>query len=87
MYDEVHYLEGVGRAKSLQLAHQARPADLAELIAAAYPELAEQERAGNGPPPGISPVWPWHAGQLAARVAEAQATLIRRKQEVVGPAS
>ena len=33
IYDEVHYQEGMGPAKQLQLHHQVRPADLAILIA------------------------------------------------------
>jgi hypothetical protein len=46
MYDEVHYEEGPGPAKRLQLEHQAILGDLAMLIAAAIPDPIEQERAG-----------------------------------------
>src|SRR5438874_1281745 len=44
MYDEVHYKEGPGRAKSLQLQRRAVPADLATLIAAAIPRPAPPQR-------------------------------------------
>ena len=43
MYDETHYQEGPGPAKQLQLRHRAIPADLAAIIAAAFPDLSEQE--------------------------------------------
>jgi hypothetical protein len=59
MYFEMRYQEGIGPAKRLQLQHQAVPADLATLIAAAIPDPAEQEAAGLGPPPPEPPVWPW----------------------------
>ena len=42
MYDEVHYQDGPGPAKRLQLEHGAVPADLATLIAAAIPDAADQ---------------------------------------------
>jgi len=47
MYDEVHYQDGTGPAKRLQLQHRAIPADLAVLIAAAIPEPSDQEEAGQ----------------------------------------
>lgn len=71
MYDEVHYREGQGPAKRLQLRHQAVPADLAVLIAAAFPDLSDQEAAGSGPAPSEPPSWPWTEDTLRARVAEA----------------
>ena len=37
MHDELHYREGQGLAKRLQLLHRVIPADLATLIAAAIP--------------------------------------------------
>src|SRR5262245_9056196 len=46
MYDEVHFRTGVGLAKRLQLEHGVRPSDLAVLIAAAIPDVSEQEKAG-----------------------------------------
>lgn len=46
MHDEVHYGEGTGPAKRLQLRHRAVPADLAVLIAAAIPDPSDQESAG-----------------------------------------
>ena len=49
IYDEAHYAEGSGPAKRLQVQHGAIPVDLAVLIAAAFPDLAEQEAAGGAP--------------------------------------
>src|SRR5438067_13392062 len=53
MYDEVHYADGPGPAKQLQLHHGVAPADLALLIAAGIPDPADQEAAGSGPPEGL----------------------------------
>jgi hypothetical protein len=78
MDDEVRYQEGTGPAKRLQLQHQAVPADMATLIAAAFPHPAEQEAAGLGPPPPEPPVWPWSAEMLHRRLAEARRTLAAR---------
>jgi hypothetical protein len=75
MYDEVHYREGRGPAKQLQIQHRAAPADLAILIAAAIPNPADQEAAGLGPPPAESPTWPWPEDVLRSRLAEARAAL------------
>lgn len=79
MYDEVHYQEGLGPAKRLQVAHQAVPADLAVLIAAAIPDAAEQEAAGLGSPPSEPPVWPWTDDTLRGRLPEAHAILAQRR--------
>ena len=78
MHDEAHYQEGSGPAKRLQVEHRAVPADLAMLIAAAIPNLAEQEAAGVGPPPAEPPTWPWSDVALAARLAEARTVLAAR---------
>jgi hypothetical protein len=75
MYDEVHYSEGQGPAKRLQVQHRAVPVDLAVLIAAAIPDLADQEAAGVGPPPSEPPTWPWPGDLLRSRLAEARIAL------------
>src|SRR3954470_15595033 len=75
MYDEVHYGEGQGPAKRLQVQHQAVPADLAMLIAATMPDPPDQEAAGPRPPPAEPPVWPWPGGALRVRLADARAAL------------
>jgi hypothetical protein len=80
MYDEVHYQDGEGPAKQLQLRHRAVPADLAVLIAAAIPDPAEQEAAGLGPP-AESLAWPWTEEALRARLVEARSLLARRNWE------
>jgi hypothetical protein len=75
MYDEVHYEEGSGPAKRLQIQHRAIPGELAILIAAAIPDPLEQERAGLDRPSAEPPIWPWSPDSLRARVAEAKAAL------------
>jgi hypothetical protein len=78
MYDEVHYQEGVGTAKQLQLQHRVAPADLAVLIAAAMPDPADQEAAGFTPP-SEAPAWPWSEMTWRHRLEEARAVLSERK--------
>jgi hypothetical protein len=78
MYDEVHFQAGTGPAKRLQLQHQAPPADLAVLIAAAIPDPAQQEVIGVGPPPDKPPTWPWSEETFRARLTEARAVLVAR---------
>ena len=75
MYDEMHYREGSGPAKQLQREHQAISANLAVIIAAAIPDLAEQWAAGVGPPPAAPPAWPWSEATIKSRLAEARALL------------
>jgi hypothetical protein len=75
MYDEVHYQDGLGPAKRLQLQHRAIPSDLAVLIAAAIPEPIDQEQAGLGPPPAEPPIWPWSEALWAERISKARAVL------------
>lgn len=75
MYDELHYQDGQGPAKRLQVEHRAVPADLAVLIAAAVPDPAEQEAAGLGPPPAEPPIWPWSEERLHSRLSDARAVL------------
>lgn len=75
MYDEVHYQDGPGLAKRLQVEHRAIPADLAVLIAVVIRDPAEQEAVGLGPPPGDSPTWPWPGDTLGRRLTEARAVL------------
>ena len=79
MYDEVHYQEGPGPTKRLQVQHRALPADLALLLGAALPDPADQEAAGVGPPPDEPPAWPWTEGTLRDRLAEARAVLAERE--------
>jgi hypothetical protein len=75
MYDEMHYQEGRGPAKQLQREHHAISENLAVIIAAAMPDLAEQWAAGAGPPPAEPPTWPWSKAAIEARLAEASALL------------
>jgi hypothetical protein len=81
MYDEVHFQEGQGPAKRLQVQHEIAPADLAALIAAAIPDPADQEAAGAGPPPATAPMWPWTAEGFHSRLAEARAILGHTEQQ------
>jgi hypothetical protein len=75
MYDEVHYEEGPGPAKRLQVQHRAIPGELAMLIAAAIPDPLEQEKAGLDRPSADPPAWPWSPDSLRVRIAEAKAAL------------
>ena len=83
IHDEAHYREGVGSAKWLQLQHQATPADLAILIAAAIPDPIDQEEAGLGPPPIELPTWPWSEESWGRRLSEARAVLAGMASEPV----
>jgi hypothetical protein len=74
MHDEVHFQQGQGLAKRLQLEHHVRPADLAVLIAAALPDPAEQLAAAASPP-GEPPRWPWSAETFSSRLQQARAHL------------
>jgi hypothetical protein len=73
--DEVHFHEGTGPAKRLQVAHKIPPANLALIIAAALTEPGEQEAAAHGPPPTESPTWPWPKDSCARRIEEARCLL------------
>ncbi len=81
MYDEVHFQDGLGPAKRLQLQHGAIPADLATLIAAAIPNAADQEMAGFSPPSAETLRSPWTEDSLSARLAEARAALVERSSD------
>gem|GEM_PF-6170453 len=80
MYDEVHYQQGQGPAKRLQVEHCATPADLASLIAASMPDPAEQEVAGQGPPPTEPPSWPWSEEAWRARLLDVREILGERRR-------
>lgn len=83
MYDEVHYKEGRGIAKTLQLQNEAIPADLAALIAAAMPNASEQMEAGETPPMK-SPTWPWASKEeLQKRVEQARSILASRREQIM----
>ena len=84
MYDEVHYVEGPGPAKRLQVQRRAAPAELGVLIAAAFPDLAEQEAAGLGPPPAETPSWPWSEEAFRDRLREARTVLAERRTGQTG---
>lgn len=83
MYDEAHYLDEEGPAKRLQLAHRAIPADLAVIVAAGFPDLAEQERIAAGAPPAQPAAWPWTDDSLRTRLAEARQVLANRSNTLV----
>lgn len=74
MHDEVHYREGTGPAKRLQVERAVAPAELAERIIAAIPDPAEQWAAAEARPTA-PPVWPWSEEQFRHRLAEARAAL------------
>jgi hypothetical protein len=86
IYDEAHYQEGVGPAKWLQLQHRVPPAELATLIAAAIPDLTDQEAAGLGPPPAEPAMWPWSEESQRSRLLEARDILTRRRPSQPGKA-
>lgn len=78
VYDEAHFRDGVGPAKRLQVERGVTPADLAALVAAALPGLADQEAAADRPPAG-EPTWPWGDDALRGRLVEARAVLAGRR--------
>ena len=79
MYDEVHYQGGQGPAKRLQLENRVVSADLAILIAAAIPDIREQEAAGLERS-AVPLSWPWSQESLSARIAEARTVLAGRTE-------
>jgi hypothetical protein len=79
VYDEAHYREGVGPAKRLQVERALPPHELALLVAAAIPDLRDQERISEGPPPSEPPSWPWNSEpERLNRVRAAQEILMQR---------
>ncbi len=85
MHDEWHFRKGRGTAKQLQVESGVVPADLAALIAAAFPDPAEQLALADSPPPADSLVWPWTEQTWKARLAEARAVLAVREGEPPSP--
>jgi hypothetical protein len=79
IYDEAHYEEGPGPAKRLQLQHQATPADLALLIAAAIPDPADQEAASLVRTVAEPLTWPWSDETFRSRLAEARSFVGERQ--------
>jgi len=78
IYDEMHFRDGAGPAKRLQVAHQVAPFNLAAVIAAALPEI-EQMAAAEGPPPVEPPTWPWTDDDIEQRIIEARSLLAERE--------
>ena len=74
IYDEAHFLTGVGPAKRLQVEHRVTPADLATIIAAAMPNPHEQAEAASTQP-ATDPAWPWPGDVFQTRLAEARSKL------------
>src|SRR4029077_1989128 len=82
MFDEVHFEEGQGPAKLLQVAQGVRPAELSLLIAAALPDPAAQQAAVSGATRSACPTWPWSAQSFQDRLGEAQALLASRQSHI-----
>jgi len=74
IYDEAHYLDGVGPAKRLQVERRVAPVELAAIIAASIPDPEDQKKAATTRPASV-PSWPWSAETFRNRVAEAHAAL------------
>src|SRR5437763_16248694 len=87
MYDEMHYGAGAGPAKRLQIEQKVTPAEIAVLIAAAFPDPATQESAGLGPAPAQPPRWPWSPQSFQLRMAEARGGLAEVKPPGTSPPS
>jgi hypothetical protein len=79
IYDEAHYEEGTGPAKTLQLQHRVVPADLAILIAAAIPDPADQQAASLEGALAEPLCWPWSDDAFRSRLAEARSLLAERQ--------
>jgi hypothetical protein len=82
MFDEVHFEEGQGPAKRLQVARGVRPAELSLLIAAALPDPAEQQAAVSGTTRSACPNWPWSVQSFQNRLEEAQTILASRQPRI-----
>lgn len=82
MFDEVHFEEGQGPAKRLQVAMGVRPAELSLLIAAALPDPAEQQAAVSGVDRSACPTWPWSVQSFQHRLGEAQAIIDSRSSGI-----
>ncbi len=82
MFDEVHFEEGQGPAKRLQVAHGVRPGELSQLIAAALPDPAEQQAAVSEASRSTCPNWPWSVQTFQDRLGEAQAILASRQPRI-----
>jgi hypothetical protein len=78
IYDEAHFMNGVGPAKRLQVEYRVVPADLAALVAAAMPDPQDQAEAATTLPPA-SPRWPWTGDAFQVRLAEARTILELRQ--------
>ena len=75
IYDEVHFHEGTGPAKRLQVAHKIPPANLALIIAAALTEAGAQEADGRWSAAHGIAGWPWPEDSCARRIEEARQLL------------
>src|SRR5260370_11943620 len=82
MFDEVHFEDGQGPAKRLQVAQVVRPAELSFLIAAALPDPAEQQAAVSDVTRSACPTWPWSVQSFQDRLGEAQAILASRQAHI-----
>jgi hypothetical protein len=82
MFDEVHFEEGLGPAKRLQVAQGVRPAELSLLIAASLPDPAEQQTAVSRATRSACPTWPWSVQSFRHRLGEAQAMLASRQSHI-----
>jgi hypothetical protein len=85
MHDEWHFRKGRGPAKQLQVEAGVVPADLAVLIAAAFPDPAEQLVLAESAPPVEGLVWPWTEQSLKTRLAEARALITAREVKLPSP--
>ena len=75
IYDEAHYLNGVGDAKRLQVEHKVTSADLAVIIAASIPDPLEQLNAASTRSNSTPPNWPWPNETFLIRLDEARTAL------------
>ncbi|MBX9584109.1 MAG: hypothetical protein K2X87_27735 [Gemmataceae bacterium] len=76
VYDEARYRDGVGPDKRLQVERGVSPADLAALVAAAFPDPADQEATTVAP--AGEPTWPWGDDTFLTRLSEARGVLADR---------
>ena len=81
-YDEWHFTEGRGPAKTLQVRSGVIPAAMGEVLAAAMPSSVVTEIMGGSLPPAGPVEWPWSDPE-DFRLRLVQAREINRRKRTI----